>query len=232
MASLKSLFGGALCLLLYTTFASNIATFEDQKCKESKENMNGPNGYPNGTCMPLDKKGSYKSFQIVGLDGGCSVTLYGKDSDPGSPCSSETQLEFPRIGTCYNASWLYYSIDSVTRLTHCHHPTHYATPTATENTFAESPHKKNTGAIAGGVVGGVVGLVLVAASVFFSVKRNRRLQQEARKPVSATAPNELPTQDVKYKIYSHEASLPPQEMGRNSVYISPSELHNDTSKEV
>lgn len=72
MGPLKALLAITLYLLVHTSFASNIATFEDAKCKDSKENINGPNGYPNGTCTPLDKKGSYKSFQVVGLDEGCS----------------------------------------------------------------------------------------------------------------------------------------------------------------
>lgn len=95
-----------------------------------------------------------------------------------------------------------------------------------------SSRKKSTGAIAGGVVGGAVGLALVVALVLFSVKRNQRLQQEAQPPVSGTAPEELASQDVKHEIYSHEASLPPQEMGRNSVHIPPSKLHSDTMKGV
>lgn len=54
------------------TLGSNVAIFEDGKCKDSKQNIDGPNGYPNGTCTALDKKGSYKSFQIVDLDDGCT----------------------------------------------------------------------------------------------------------------------------------------------------------------
>ncbi|OAG03089.1 uncharacterized protein CC84DRAFT_1219996 [Paraphaeosphaeria sporulosa] len=247
MASLKALLGFALYFLVHTSFASNIATFEDAKCKDSKENINGPNGYPNGTCTRIDKKGAYKSFQVVGLDEGCSVTLYGKDSDPKSSCSSQTQLEFPRIGACYNASWVYFSIDfcdppetrsSSTTLHVTSTPaasstsstTLTSTSATTPNSTPKTSRKGNTGAIAGGIVGGAVALALVVALVIFSVKRNRRLQEEAQGHAPGTAPEELPTQDVKHEIYSHEASLPPQEIGRNSVYIPPSELHSNAMK--
>ena len=58
------------------SLSSSLATFQDEKCQASLEGINGPNGYPNGTCTPLDIKGNnWKSFQIVGLDPGCGGKL-------------------------------------------------------------------------------------------------------------------------------------------------------------
>ena len=59
-------------LPITTAQGSHIATFLDSDCKTSQNDLEGPNGYPNGTCTPLGKKGPYKSFQVVGLDEGCS----------------------------------------------------------------------------------------------------------------------------------------------------------------
>ncbi|KAF2446353.1 hypothetical protein P171DRAFT_430516 [Karstenula rhodostoma CBS 690.94] len=72
----------SLGLALVFTFivgsqGSSLATFSDEKCLNSLEGIDGPNGYPNGTCTPLDIKGpAWKSFQIVGLDHGCTREEY------------------------------------------------------------------------------------------------------------------------------------------------------------
>lgn len=65
-------------LLLITTFAarawatSQIALFTDGNCQDSLRGLEGPNGYPNGTCTDLRRTGPYGSFQVVGLDPGCT----------------------------------------------------------------------------------------------------------------------------------------------------------------
>lgn len=65
-------------LLLFTTFAarawatSQIALFTDGNCQDSLRGLEGPNGYPNGTCTDLRRTGPYGSFQVVGLDPGCT----------------------------------------------------------------------------------------------------------------------------------------------------------------
>jgi hypothetical protein len=84
----------------------------------------------------------------------------------------------------------------------------------------------NTGAIAGGVVGGVCGLALIAGLIFLILRRNKKCRSQQQPSDPPEAPNsaltELPPDDVKPEIYTKEA--PPQEMGRNSVYIPPAEL--------
>ena len=51
---------------------SQVALFADEHCKESLRGLEGPNGYPNGTCTDLRRTGRYGSFQVVGLDPGCT----------------------------------------------------------------------------------------------------------------------------------------------------------------
>ncbi|KAF2681599.1 hypothetical protein K458DRAFT_309108 [Lentithecium fluviatile CBS 122367] len=226
-------------LFILPALSTNIATFTDAKCKESHENISGPNGYPNGTCTVLDVQGSFGSFQVVDEDPGCSVTIYGKDSDPESPCSS-TVLEFASLARCYNTSWVYYSIDACTppdqlpsssSASSSSKPSSSNATTPTSSPSPEPQRKSRTGAIVGGVVGGVSGIALVAGLVFFSVRRNRRLRQDqrtAQQEVAGTPLTELPPKDEKYEIYTHKDE--PHEMGRNSVYAPPAELQGDGIK--
>lgn len=246
-----------LCVLLMPTFfihslSSNIATFFDGKCKNSDQNLNGPNGYPNGTCTLLDRKGPFESFQVVDLDPGCtgmdlvsmrprprlttSVTLYGKDSDPDSPCSSQVLLEVDRVATCYNASWIYYSIDfcdppeddvrtsststiaSATSIASAS-----STISSTASVAPQASRKKRTGAIAGSVVGGVCALAIVAALVFLYIRRSQAHQRRAWENAPITPLTELSPGDGKHEIYTHQ--LRPQEIGRNSAFVDPVELH-------
>jgi hypothetical protein len=65
----------ALLFVLPAHADTHIATFTDDRCQDSAEDLVGPNGYPNGTCQALGKAGPYKSFQVVGLDPGCQGTL-------------------------------------------------------------------------------------------------------------------------------------------------------------
>ena len=63
----------ALAVRVFAT--SQIALFEDDNCQESLRGLEGPNGYPNGTCTDLRRNGPYGSFQVVGLDPGCAGML-------------------------------------------------------------------------------------------------------------------------------------------------------------
>jgi hypothetical protein len=64
------LLGASLSWLTHAT--STISTFADANCKDSLVSVDGPNGYPNGTCTDLRGTGTYGSFQVVGLDPGCT----------------------------------------------------------------------------------------------------------------------------------------------------------------
>jgi hypothetical protein len=71
------------CLLSYSLFilscniaaATQIATFTDDACQNSFRSLNGPNGYPNGTCTNLRFNGPIGSFQVVQEDIGCAGKL-------------------------------------------------------------------------------------------------------------------------------------------------------------
>lgn len=121
-----------LLLLTHKVSTTNIATFTDSTCQSSYRNLAGPNGYPNGTCTSFQYIGSYKSFQVVDMDEGCSgnkepspshhnlptkltsiVTIYGA-SNPDDPCSPNATPQYAEIGQWYNSSWKYYSIDGCT----------------------------------------------------------------------------------------------------------------------
>jgi len=162
-----------------------------------------------------------------------TVTIYAQNSDPESPCSS-TVLEIANIPTCYNTSWIYYSIDVCTppdQLSSSSSSGSKAsspTSTPTDTPSPQNSPTNRTGAIAGGIVGGVCGLALVAGLVYFSLRRNRSHQSAVPQQVSGTPLAELSHTDVKHEIYTHKAPL--QEMGRNSLCMPAVELQGDEVK--
>ena len=71
-------------LLSHSTAKSIISTFADANCQESITSLDGPNGYPNGTCTDFRRSGTYGSFQVVGLDAGCAGALENNGSTTGT----------------------------------------------------------------------------------------------------------------------------------------------------
>lgn len=65
----------ALTLTTCVQAASQIALFTDDNCQDSYKGLEGPNGYPNGTCTDFRRSGEYGSLQVVGLDPGCAGIL-------------------------------------------------------------------------------------------------------------------------------------------------------------
>jgi hypothetical protein len=63
----------ALTTLVEAT--SHVALFTDAHCQDTYKALDGPNGYPNGTCTDMRRSGEYGSLQIVGLDPGCAGTF-------------------------------------------------------------------------------------------------------------------------------------------------------------
>ena len=64
-------------LAALTTFVeatSHVALFTDAHCQDTYKALDGPNGYPNGTCTDMRRSGEYGSLQVVGLDPGCAGT--------------------------------------------------------------------------------------------------------------------------------------------------------------
>jgi len=227
--------------LLQVGSSSRIATFTDSQCKNAFQSLDAENGYPNGTCTRLADQGKYGSFQVVGLDPGCSATIYGADSEEFVPCSS-TVLQFTSIGDCHNSSFVYYSIDACTPPSEISSSSRSATPSATPSTspsstpspsVASKPRKSNTGVIAGGVVGGVCGLALIAAAVFLLLRRTKKPGQPPEAPVDErrevdgrSAMAEMPHQGPKHEMDSK--NIAPQELGdKKSVDLPPVELPGD-----
>jgi hypothetical protein len=168
-----------------------------------------------------------------------AVTIYEKDNE--DECSSTAFKQFAVVPTCYNASWIYYSIDlcnnpsGPTTLpnpsdTPSDTPASSQTSTPTNSSAPQTSSNGHTGAIAGGVVGGVCGLALVAGLIIFLMRRRRRhgQQQPVDQETRATAPTELSPQDTKHEMYTQGA--PPQEIGRNSLHMPAVELEGDTIK--
>lgn len=151
-----------------------------------------------------------------------SATIYGADAEEFVPCSS-TALQFAQIAACYNASWVYYSVDMCTPPNPTINPSR---PTGTSNE-AKNSNKNNTGAIVGGVVGGVGGLALIGLAFFLVHRRHRNKKHALAQPPAMPPPpevagndiNELPQDGVKPEIYTSEANA--HEIGRNSLYIPP-----------
>ncbi|KAF2106561.1 hypothetical protein BDV96DRAFT_607255 [Lophiotrema nucula] len=235
------------------TASSDFSTFSDKKCSTSIDNISGPNGYPNGTCTAFNLKNN-TSFQLVDLDPGCAVTLYGPDTTS-DPCSAEI-LAVAEIATCYNSSWVYYSIDGCdipsqipsskassstplptsTTLSTVSLLSTTTTTTATSSASASpssAPQAVNhTGVIVGGAVGGVAAVALVAIAVLLFFRKRKTSQPNSSPAPTYEMPNDRQRFEISYtekpvqtEMYAHDVAL---EMGRNSVYVPPAELSGDT----
>ncbi|KAF2430306.1 hypothetical protein EJ08DRAFT_249460 [Tothia fuscella] len=182
-------------LLKFAIAASTVATFSDPNCKDSFRELNGPNGYPNGTCKTLNSNGPFKSFQLVNLDPECTLTIYGQDPS-GDICATNAPQIEANIARCYNASWTYYSFDScaVPEATTASSSTG---ATSSLSTSSKSKTSGNVGPIVGGVIGGVIFIALVlAAGVYWMRKRKNGI---------AEAPNdgerhEMPAHNDRYEM--------------------------------
>ncbi|KAG9192678.1 hypothetical protein G6011_11412 [Alternaria panax] len=227
----------SIAIFFQVASSSRIATFTDGECKNAFQSINAENGYPNGTCTRLADQGKFESFQVVGLDPGCSATIYGADSEEFVPCSS-TVLQFVRVALCYNSSFVYYSIDTCTPPDQISSSSLSATPSSSPSSTpspstVSKPKKNNTGAIAGGVVGGVCGLALIVAAILLLRRRKKRHNQQPPEVPSAepreaggSALTEMAHEDPKQEMDSK--NIAPQEIGnRPSVEIPPAELPGD-----
>ncbi|KAF2853818.1 hypothetical protein T440DRAFT_515304 [Plenodomus tracheiphilus IPT5] len=224
-----SLVSSFLFLLLtfapYTESTSQIALFSDDSCKNSLRGMTGPNGYPNGTCTDLRRSGPYGSFQIVGLDESCTVTVYEKDATD-DPCSGYAELAQPI--DCYNSTYVYYSIDF------CLPGGAQASIVPTSTPSASSG--LSAGAIAGAVIGGVAGLGIIVAIIVIVVIRRKKAKRLAKLPQESggtdaqlryrQAPHEIGRGSVMYKNNAVEIEQPPIELGGPDSTQPPVELES------
>jgi len=161
-----------LALLQLVAAGTHIATFTDTKCKDSFRDIDGPNGYPNGTCSRLDSEGSFGSFQVVQQDPGCGVTIYGNDTTEDICSSIPSQTIIAELVKCYNSSWVHYSIDFCTDPSTLSSSTPSSNPTNTAT--SKSSGSSHPGLIAGCVVGGVIVIAALAIGAFIYARRKRR----------------------------------------------------------
>ena len=122
------------------------------------------------------------------------MTIYGNDTGP-QACSGEAV--FASLATCYNTSWVYYSIDS------CSTPN---TATNTSSPSSVQAHKPApAGAIAGGIVGGVVVIAALAAIGYYvgiqrrkkakHNERNKQVEDDKGDDEGSVEPHEMPTKE-------------------------------------
>ncbi|CAO2653931.1 Nn.00g106640.m01.CDS01 [Neocucurbitaria sp. VM-36] len=199
------------CALISPSLAkSQIALFSDTNCQESLRGLEGPNGYPNGTCTDLRRSGPYGSFHVVGLDPGCTVTIYANDTTEDICSGYQEEI---RPVDCYNSSFVYYSID-------------FCDPGAAQELPSSAPTSSSgtpTSAIVGGVVGGVLGLCIILGLVIYMIRKRRAKVGSGTPYAGETAqvdewyaqhagPQELPTHMLVYKRAVAEVEQPPVEL--------------------
>lgn len=186
--------------------ASQIALFSDGNCQNSLRGLEGPNGYPNGTCTDMRRSGEYGSFQVVGLDPGCTVTIYVEDTTTTMCGGYQEEIQ---MVDCYNSTFVYYSFD-------------FCDPAgARASSTPTSSPKSSTGAIVGGVVGGVLGFGIILGLIICLI-RKRRQPQSWDNPypngpaqineMYAQERQELPSNMMVYKGAIAEVQQPPVEL--------------------
>ncbi|KAF4538207.1 uncharacterized protein LTHEOB_10977 [Lasiodiplodia theobromae] len=222
-----------LQFLVARSGATDITVYKDSECLVSQDNINGPNGYPDGTCTLLRDRvtSNFSSFQVVDLDEGCGVTIYGSNSNSLS-CSSEA-IQVAELATCYNTSWVYYSIDQ------CISPKDIASTTSSSSTSTASSSSSasgnssssSTGAIAGGVVGGVAGLALIAGALFYFLRKRRQAGASGSHDSEQSHPHEMGSDHARSELQAggmHKYELAakgPSEM--EELRAPPAEMEGD-----
>ncbi|KAF2144360.1 uncharacterized protein K452DRAFT_266110 [Aplosporella prunicola CBS 121167] len=202
-----------LTLSTLLSSATKISTFTDTNCQHSSQILDGPNGYPDGVCSKLVRNGPFSSFQVIQADDGCSVTIYGADTDEQS-CSSDRK-EFAKKLKCYGNEWVYYSIDM------CFNPDSNSTTSSVS--ISSKDTSSNTGAIVGGTIGGFFFLCTVLVLGYILWNRHRRLTRPPENR-SETQPPELPLgseiQELDSENRQIESSVAPAELGVSEMEAS------------
>lgn len=171
------------------------------------------------------------------------MTIYGSNSESGQECSSETK-KVAQLASCYNSTWVYYSIDgcdfpstlpsSSAKST----PSATSTPTATPKPAGAA--RPSTGVIVGGIVGGVSAFCIVfVVAIFFFHRRHRsrkilpppsyELSEDGQvRELSPIYPEKM----AKIELYAHETHHEVAELGPQSNYIPPVELPDNVAAET
>ncbi|KAF2996908.1 hypothetical protein E8E13_005803 [Curvularia kusanoi] len=144
--------------------ASQIALFTDANCQDSYKGLDGPNGYPNGTCTDIRRSGSYGSLQVVGLDAGCAVTIY--VDDPDTTVCGGLQKEI-QLGECWNSTWAYYSIDmcDIGAINQ---------PSSTPTSFSSKSSSPSPALLAACILGALAGVALLLGLALWLLRRKQR----------------------------------------------------------
>ncbi|KAF1930196.1 uncharacterized protein M421DRAFT_24793, partial [Didymella exigua CBS 183.55] len=159
--------------------ASQIALFTDDNCQDSFKGLEGPNGYPNGSCTDFRRSGSYGSLQVVGLDAGCAVTIYVQDNDTTICGGFQEEIQ---LGQCWNSTFVYYSID-MCDLGASSSSVSSPTASASSTSSAAPSTSPTTGTLVGAVLGGLAGGALILGLALWLLARKKR----ARKARDAAA---------------------------------------------
>ncbi|KAF3039880.1 hypothetical protein E8E12_002995 [Didymella heteroderae] len=170
-----------LALTTYVRAASQIALFTDSNCQDSYKGLEGPNGYPNGSCTDIRRSGEYGSLQVVGLDPGCAVTIYVDDTNTTICGGYQEEIQ---LGQCWNSTFVYYSIDM------CDLPSSSSTPSS-KDTTSNAP---TTGTLVGAILGGLAGGALLLGFALWVLARKKR----ARKARDAAAAEQSRDRDHAY----------------------------------
>ncbi|KAJ8113438.1 hypothetical protein OPT61_g4429 [Boeremia exigua] len=106
------------------------------------------------------------------------VTLYGENVGPLS-CSSPTKI-VGHLATCYDSSWVYYSIDGclppVASPAKASMKPTATGPSATKDASSTSEPKTHTGVIVGSTVAGVSCVLLGVTGALLILRRRRKMQ--------------------------------------------------------
>ncbi|KAF4543646.1 uncharacterized protein LTHEOB_345 [Lasiodiplodia theobromae] len=185
-------------LLCVVSATSYISSFSDAACTQLLNEWDGPNGYPNGSCTSIRTKaqGQVESFMIT-------ATLYTSDGE--DMCSENAITFLADVQTCYNSSWVYYSIDSCTP-----GGTSYTRPSSSDS----GDNSTLIGAIVGGVIGGVtlLALILLVPLFFCFIRPRRKLLREQKAALQA------------YELQLQQQQTSPNQSKEPSAFHIPAEL--------
>lgn len=159
-----------------------------------------------------------------------SVTIYGSNSN-GLSCSSEA-IQVAELATCYNTSWVYYSIDQCTSPKDITSTTSSSsTSTASSSSSASSDSSSSAGAIAGGVVGGVAGLAFIAGALFYFLRKKKQAKASGSHDSEQSHPHEMGSDHARSELHAgglHKYELAakgPSEM--EELHAPPVEMEGD-----
>ncbi|KAI0097870.1 hypothetical protein GGR51DRAFT_566192 [Nemania sp. FL0031] len=93
--------------ILSLASASTVLTYSDQDCTTLSKRINVKDSTGSGECTKVPT--GFGSFMISSLGDGCSATIYGSDAED-SICSA-TNNSLAEPSTCYNSTWIYFSVD-------------------------------------------------------------------------------------------------------------------------